>query len=159
MRVTELKGNQFPLDLDLLVFEVGRRERMMCENRQRNCEENGNQNDGCGDAFHRYLAPKRGWLFLSLNETLVHGLDEHVRCIWTRCRSESGIVIFRWFRRLDLLKTHSLLDHVLDTVPNDGDHVSVVRHIGRVRQSAMSWNNHCAAFGAKFGNGQVEDAV
>jgi hypothetical protein len=51
------------------------------------------------------------------------------------------IVIKRRTRRLHLLQRHPSLDHVLNAVADDGEHVAIVHHVGEARDTAVSRQN------------------
>src|SRR5262245_54437163 len=67
------------------------------------------------------------------------------------------IVVTRWTGGFQLLECHSLLDHVLNAVANDRDHVSILHDVGLIGQAAMAGNNHGAAFLPVFWNREIDD--
>ena len=60
--------------------------------------------------------------------------------------------------RLDLIECHALLNHGLHAIPNNPPCWGSRRHPLN-RSDAVPWNNQRAAFGAKLGDRQVEDAI
>src|SRR5205814_4896687 len=76
-------------------------------------------------------------------EILVNGFNEHIR----RPRgvlAESWFVFVgvAWLGGLHLLQSHSFFDRVLNAVPNDGDHVTVLEHVMFVADPAVPRNHH-----------------
>src|SRR5262245_31088862 len=86
-----------------------------------------------------------------LSKTLVDRLDEHGRRPG-RIGSETTVPIFARLGRLDLRQRHPLLDHVLDTIANDGAHVAVVRQVRQVSDPSVSADEHRAALCPELGH-------
>src|SRR5262245_62129053 len=93
-----------------------------------------------------------------LSKTLVDRLDEHGRRPG-RIGSETTVPIFARLGRLDLRQRHPLLDHVLDTIANDGAHVAVVRQVRQVSDPSVSADELRAASCPDFGHRHVDYAV
>src|SRR5438552_2636472 len=92
-------------------------------------------------------------------ETLVYRLDEHIGGPETGCRAVYRIVVARGFRGLHLFQRHTLLDHVLNAVSNDRDHVTILDDIGFITQAAVTRNHHRPSFLLLCRNREVEDEI
>src|SRR6266545_3104079 len=82
------------------------------------------------------------WLFL-LFETSVDRLDE-ARCD-ARLPPVLRIEIQRWLRRFHLGERHPLVDHRLDAIADDHQHVAVVADVGSVADPSAPRNDQRAA--------------
>src|ERR671931_1168853 len=80
-----------------------------------------------------------------LAQVSIHRLDEHVRRPRPGFRAVPAIVVERRPRRLDLLQRQTALDHVLDAVPDDRDHVAILEDVGFVAQASMPGDDVGAA--------------
>src|SRR5581483_11224187 len=92
-------------------------------------------------------------------QCLEHRFDKHIRGPWAGGRAKSPVIIHRGPGCLDLLQGHTLVDHVLNPVANDGTHIAVVTHIRGIAEPAVPGYDHRAAFFTKFRDGEVQDVV
>ena len=80
--------------------------------------------------------PNLGGELLSLSaETRVRGLDEHSCGPGTGIRTVAGTIGQAWIRLLDLFQRHAALNHVVDSVSNIGNHVSVFNQVRLIRNA------------------------
>src|SRR5579859_3943154 len=77
---------------------------------------------------------------LLLRETPVGCLDEHIRGPGTGSSAVLWIVVPAGPGGFHLFQRHTLLDHGLDAVADDGDHVAILEHVEFVTNAAMTGN-------------------
>src|ERR1700680_125747 len=94
-----------------------------------------------------------------LTEAPICRLDKHGSRPGAAVRTVQSIIIHRGFSRLYLLQGHAPLNHVLNAVAHNGDHIPVVGHISNVADTAVARNHPCAALRPKLGDGEIENLV
>src|SRR5438552_13897449 len=88
-----------------------------------------------------------------LSEIPVHSLDECCGIAVPR------VVIQCRLGRLDLIERHSALDHVLNPIANDHDHVAVLQDICFIADASVTGNDICASLLQIFRDGDIEHLV
>src|SRR5262249_48231230 len=59
----------------------------------------------------------------------------------------------------DLIVTHSLARHVLNTIADDRNHVSILDDVSLICNAAVTWDDHRAALLPVFRDGQIDNSV
>src|SRR5690242_19038461 len=91
--------------------------------------------------FVRKISP----LLLFCREAFIYGFDEQVSGPGTGIRSPSRPKRFRRVRTFHLVECHTALDHVVDDVANERDHVTVLHQVGLIGHAAVRRNQVGAA--------------
>src|SRR6185436_4761570 len=94
-----------------------------------------------------------------ITKAAINSLDKHSCCPWTRVRTPPSVVIESGLRGLHLLQGHTLLDHILDAVLDDGNHVPLVGNVANVTEPAVARNDHGSALRSELGISDVENFV
>ena len=97
-------------------------------------------------------------LFL-IGEALVRRLDKHIRRPAPGRLAVQRIPIRGGLGRLDLLERHPVLDHVLNSVANDRDHLLVYDDVRLVAEPPVPRDDHRSAFRVRAHGGQVDQPV
>jgi hypothetical protein len=94
-----------------------------------------------------------------LFEALVNSLHKLIRFYETVFRQVFRIIVACWLGRFHLIEGHALLDHVLNPVANNDDHVAVFHHVGFVTDPPVA-RNHLGAAILRFSrNRQIQDVI
>ena len=92
-------------------------------------------------------------------ETLVGCLNKHIRRPIARIAAIDRIIVPGWLGCFHLIKRHAPVDHVLNAVSDDGDHLLIDIQIRHVTEPPVAWNDHGAPFHMVGRNRHLPQAI
>src|SRR3954467_2530876 len=104
--------------------------------------------------YERSMLPPTAWRRLPVTQAVIRRLDKHVGGPRPGRLPVPRVVIACRPGRLHLGQRHPVLDHVLNPVPDDGDHVAVIDDVGVVADAAVGRNHPRSALGVVAWDGK-----
>ena len=157
MRIAPHELGDDALDFDFLGGVVFRRKRVMREHLPAARQQRDTGDEHHDRAFHE--ASPSSLMMSTFLQAVVRRLDKHIGRPRAGRLAVPRVVIAGRPGRLHLGQRHPVLDHVLNPVPDDRDHVAVVHHVGMVADAAVGRNHPGPALGIVTWDGKFDELV